>query len=165
MGKFVVSLACATAFTIVSAAAATSVAGLGPVAGKVLVDQGSGFAPASGTIELHQGDRVFVGQNSSATINYGSCSLMIKKATVYSVAAAAPCAKNEKTASLQDDGNVVITPANWGAAGGGGASFFSGGSAIFYAAGAAIVSGAIYVGVFRPGVHNGDCNCGPVSAP
>lgn len=100
------SLACnASAF-----AAASNVAALSDVNGKVLINQGKGFVKAAAQNKLNIGDKIMVGMNASANIDFGTCLLTIAKPTVYTVTKVVPCAIGEKTAQI---GNVFVSPANW----------------------------------------------------
>jgi hypothetical protein len=95
--------------------AASGVAELVNVSGKVLVQQGEGFVPVTGTVMLLPGDKVMVGAESSATISYldGGCSVSINDQSLVKVAKKAPCGKGETAAIAGGD---LIVPAQ--AAGG-----------------------------------------------
>jgi hypothetical protein len=95
--KTLVTLLSVVAFGT-SALAGTGVATISDVSGKVLVNQGEGFVPVAGSIELNAGDRVMVGDDSFATVTYADCSVSLSKPTVMAVSAEANCS------------DVVITP-------------------------------------------------------
>ena len=61
--------------------------------GKVLVNHGRGFVPAAGTVLLNAGDKILVGANSSAKINYlnAKCLVSANASSVVTVTDAAPC--------------------------------------------------------------------------
>jgi hypothetical protein len=103
-GAMVLSLAMVSA----SVQAATSVAQVGNFHGKVLVNQGKGFVPVSGSLALKAGDAIMVGSESFATVSYNECTVSLSEPTVFTVGEAAPCAKGEKIASA---GGAFIAPA------------------------------------------------------
>ncbi len=90
--------------------AASGVAELVNVSGKVLVQQGEGFVSVTGSVMLLPGDKVMVGAESSATINYldGGCSVSINDQSLVKVAKKAPCGKGETAAIAGGD---LIVPA------------------------------------------------------
>lgn len=61
--------------------------------GKVLVNHGKGFVPAARLVLLNDGDKIMVGANSSAKINYlnSKCSISANASSVVTVTTAAPC--------------------------------------------------------------------------
>ncbi len=73
--------------------AASPMGQLKDIDGKVYVNRGEGFVPARGNTELFQGDRVMVGENGSATINYylADCDVMLSASSMTSISAKAPC--------------------------------------------------------------------------
>jgi hypothetical protein len=80
-----------------TSALAAGVAKIDTVAGKVLVNRGAGYeAVASGTL-LNAGDKVMVGDKSSATISYFSakCSVSAQASSLLTVGDVAPCKKGE----------------------------------------------------------------------
>jgi hypothetical protein len=110
MTKFVqgFALAVATWSALIPAAYASELNVLmGSAEGKVLVAQGDGFSPSVVGMSLSAGDKVFVGDQSSATLVYPNCSISLSSGTVFTVPASATCAKGE-TIALVD--GVVVTP-------------------------------------------------------
>ncbi len=103
MAAFALSMCVTT-----GAFAAGNVANLLDAQGKVMIDHGKGFVQAPLNTGLNVGDRVFVGQNSSAVVSFEGCTLNISKSTVYMIGKQAPCAKGMKTAQV---GNVFVSPA------------------------------------------------------
>lgn len=83
------------------ALAAQSVAVVQGIGGKVLVNKGEGFVPVLDTMQLSVGDSLMVGDESSATLAYGDCSVVLSKPTVLTVTDKAPCAGAE---------GVFVTP-------------------------------------------------------
>jgi hypothetical protein len=88
--------------------AASGVAELVNVNGKVFVQQGEGFVPVSGTVLLQPGDQVMVGDESSAEINYigGDCAVSINDKSLVRVTKKAPCGKGE-TAAIAGDSLIM----------------------------------------------------------
>jgi hypothetical protein len=60
--------------------------------GKVLINKGKGFVPATGSVALNDGDKVLVGDNSFAVVSYAECAVSISAPTVMAISTAAPCA-------------------------------------------------------------------------
>lgn len=90
-----VSLIASTSF-----AAASGIAEITSVSGKVLVNKGDGFQPVSGFVSLNAGDAVMVGEESVAAISYATgCTVTASPASVVTITEVAPCAA----------GNVVGT--------------------------------------------------------
>jgi len=89
------------------------------IQGKVLLDQGQGFAPATETSPLKPGDKIFIGTKARAILAFAQCAVELKKPTVYTIAKTAPCDANGKAADL---GGTFITPANASSVVAGGAS-------------------------------------------
>jgi len=89
-------------------AAEAPVANISGATGKVLVDRGQGFASVADA-GLNAGDRVFVGEKSSAVVAYAGCTVKLDKPTVFVVGKASPCAQGASVAKV---GSVVITPAS-----------------------------------------------------
>jgi hypothetical protein len=88
-----------------------SVAVISSSAGKVLVNKGKGFAPASGMLSLNVGDSVMVGKGSSAVISYNEgCSVNAAASSVLTVSETAPCAAGQ--AMLTADGVFVDAAAD-----------------------------------------------------
>lgn len=67
------------------------------LSGKVLVNTGTGFAPAHPSVALKQGDRVLVGNSSFATLSFKTCDMALTEPTVFTVTDVAPC----ETAAIQ----------------------------------------------------------------
>jgi hypothetical protein len=104
--------ALATVLAASTAHSAVHVAQLGDVQGKVLVNRGEGFAPASGMIALNAGDKVMVGKDGSATLAYAGadCSVSLAPATVVTIGEIAPCQPGETVAAVD---SVFVKPANY----------------------------------------------------
>ncbi len=89
--------------------AASPIGQLKDVDGKVYVNRGKGFVLAKGNTELFQGDRVMIGEKSSASINYylADCDVMLTSSSMTTVSAKAPCKGGGSTSStygLNGDG-------------------------------------------------------------
>jgi hypothetical protein len=85
-----------------SAQAATGVAHVDSIQGKVLVNRGAGFVPAGEITSLNPGDKVFVGKDASAKLSYaGGCGVMIASSTIVTVQEIAPCAAGETIAAVE----------------------------------------------------------------
>ena len=90
-------------------ALAAGVAKIDAVDGKVLVNRGAGYeAVASGTL-LNAGDKVMVGDKSSATISYFSakCSISAEASSLVTISTKAPCKKGEVMGAVD---SVFATP-------------------------------------------------------
>jgi hypothetical protein len=113
--KRVISAALAVMMATSSIAfAAQSVAVIQGVGGKVLVNKGEGFVPALDTMQLSVGDSVMVGDESSATLAFGECSVLVSKPTVITVTAQAPCAGSEGAfVTPTADVSEVAAPFPW----------------------------------------------------
>jgi hypothetical protein len=108
MKHFGIVAACVAALTLSSVAqAADGVAVLSDAQGKVLVNQGDGFVPASIDMVLKPTDKLLVGKEGSATVSYTSCAVMLAEAAVFTVSPKAPCAAGQKLANFQ---GVLIQP-------------------------------------------------------
>lgn len=83
------------------ALAASPMGQLKEIDGKVYVNRGKGFVLAQGDIELFQGDRVMVGEKSSASINYylADCDVMLTSSSMTTISAKAPCKGGGSTTS------------------------------------------------------------------
>jgi hypothetical protein len=83
------------------ALAASPMGQLREIDGKVYVNQGEGFVPARGNVELFQGDRVMVGENASATINYyvADCDFMLSASSMTTIPGKAPCTGGSQTST------------------------------------------------------------------
>jgi hypothetical protein len=77
------------------------------VEGNVLVNQGQGFEPVSGVVDLKAGDRVMVGENSQAVLSYAACRVKIKGGNVVTIAEDAPCL----TGTVSEDATFPVVPA------------------------------------------------------
>jgi type 1 fimbria pilin len=97
----------ALALLSTSVMAANSVAVVGDVSGKVMVNKGKGFVPVVGSFSLNVGDRVMVGDNSFATVSFSECAVSYSKPTVFVIADLAPCAAGK---SNVDESSVIVTP-------------------------------------------------------
>jgi hypothetical protein len=91
--------------------AQSSVAVISSSAGKVLVNKGKGFAPASGMLALNVGDTVMVGKGASAVISYNEgCSVNAAASSLVTVSETAPCAAGQ--AMMTSDGVFVNATAD-----------------------------------------------------
>jgi hypothetical protein len=79
--------------------------------GEVLVDAGFGMTAVSGTVELVEGNRVVLRENSAAMLTYTEqqCFTRLEPAAVVNITADAPCA-SDSFASVSK--GAVIVPAN-----------------------------------------------------
>ena len=68
--------------------------------GKVLINKGEGFVPASGLVSLNAGDKVMVGVNSFAVVSFADCAVSLSAPTVMSVTREAPCAAGSAGAAV-----------------------------------------------------------------
>lgn len=93
--------------------AASPMGQLKDIDGKVYVNRGEGFVPARGNTELFQGDRVMVGENGSATINYylADCDVMLSASSMTSISTKAPCKGSGQatTEGLTTSGGSIST--------------------------------------------------------
>lgn len=89
------------------AAKAPDVASLNAVSGSVLVNAGEGFVavPEGQPLALKAGDKIFVRDNSTATVAFADCAVALTEPTLFTVTAEAPCLNG----SLPDQA-VRITP-------------------------------------------------------
>jgi hypothetical protein len=96
------------AFTSVEAGA--NIVQLDRPQGKVLVNQGQGFRPASESLPLKAGDQVMVGANGAATLRYAEaqCSVTLSPSSVMTVSDEAPCTAGEDIAAAS---STLIAPA------------------------------------------------------
>ena len=76
--------------------------------GKVLVNAGEGFVPAAADMVLKAGDRIFVGEQSLATLSYEACAVLLDKPTVVTVTAEGGC---KASTSVQPVADVYVPPA------------------------------------------------------
>lgn len=79
---------------LMAVAASASAATLTPVAGSTLLNQGAGYKPVSGSVEVKPGDSILVNPGGGAQLAYGACATFeIKPGDVVTVAdeASIPC--------------------------------------------------------------------------
>jgi hypothetical protein len=81
-----------------SALAAAPTVVIEHIEGKVLINQGHGFAPAEAQQAVKTGDRILISGKSSAEIYYAaqSCSVTYTKPRVVVIGKSAPCKAGEK---------------------------------------------------------------------
>lgn len=108
---------------IMPALASAPIAEVSGLNGKVLVNHGKGFVPATGSVLLNVGDKIMVGANSSAKINYlnAKCLVSANASSVVTITAAAPCSLGSVVGSVD---NVFAVPA--GVVGGAAPAAFGG---------------------------------------
>jgi hypothetical protein len=96
MSKTIFVGALATVLAVTPAIAAEGQAKLTAAAGRVLVNQGDGFRPASAGKLLNTGDSIFIGDESAATIVYiaDNCQVAENAPHVLTIAALSPCQTN-----------------------------------------------------------------------
>lgn len=82
--------------------AASPLAQLTNVEGKVYVNKGNGFTPVKGTVELSKGDRIMVGEKGAASVGYylAGCDVMLTSSSMTTISEKAPC-KGGSTTSTQ----------------------------------------------------------------
>ncbi len=120
--------------------AAGSMAQLTSTNGKVLVNIGEAFALPTSMMDLKVGDKVLVGDKSSASVSFNAgCTVDIAAGTVYTVASTAPCAKGQTSALVK--GNIVSPAADLAPAGAG-FPFFS--NPLFLVGSAVVVGGTAW---------------------
>ena len=106
--RFISALLIASMLGVSAAQAAANFAEIGSIQGKVLINQGKGFAVLAEGAALKAGDRVMVGKESAAVIAYSTgCTVSINEAKVVTVAKVAPC---KSTAHLAMAGFNMIAP-------------------------------------------------------
>ena len=99
--RFVSSLLVASVLSMNCVQAASNVAEISSIQGKVLVNQGKGFVTLANSSILNAGDRVMVGKKSSAVIAYANgCVVTVGATKVVTVGKSAPC----------KSGSIVIAP-------------------------------------------------------
>ena len=83
--------------SVASALAASGVAEISAVQGKVLVNQGDGFETVTGSVMLKAGDKVMVGEDSSAEISYplSDCLVTASASSLVTISETAPCKAGE----------------------------------------------------------------------
>jgi hypothetical protein len=151
MKKIVALAAVAALFACTSIAGAAGVAEITSSSGKVLVNQGAGFAPVSGLVTLNVGDAVMVGEDAQAQISYATgCTVTAGSASVVTISEVAPCAAGETAAVA---GEVFVQPTAGPLAGIP--------IAFLVVGGVAATAGLLYV----TGVIGGGGNNGGTSAP
>lgn len=98
----VLSVLGACAFLAGGVEAASPVAQLSNVEGKVYVNKGNGFRPVKGTVELSKGDRIMVGEKGAASVGYylAGCDVMLTSSSMTTISDKAPC-KGSKSMSTQ----------------------------------------------------------------
>jgi hypothetical protein len=103
------SAAVAALFGLFAATGFAAAAELVRVEGKVSVNRGVGFEPASQGAILKPGDKVLVGEGSSASLLYAEpgCVFELASASVITVAESAPCVAGE---SVSQGESVFVTP-------------------------------------------------------
>jgi hypothetical protein len=91
----------AAVLTAGPASATEGTARLTSTEGKVLVNQGAGFLPASGGMSINVGDKIFVGREASASITYvaDNCQVAAPAGRVLTVRVLSPC--QDKTVQIQ----------------------------------------------------------------
>jgi|GEM_PF-7100996 len=84
-------------------AASSGVAQISAMQGRVLVNQGEGFAAITGPVVLNAGDKVMVGEEGSAQISYllGNCQVSVAASSLVTISDAPPC-KGGKTVGAVD---------------------------------------------------------------
>ena len=155
--RILTAVVLASTFVCTSALAAEPVAQIEAFSGKVLVNQGKGFVAASQGLTLNAGDRILVGKDGAAKLNYiaSNCSVDVASATVVAVKPQAPCAEGQTVAAVD---SVFINAAQ-----GSDAAFAAGGGSQFVA----LVAPAFIVGagaVFTYSITQ-ENNQEPVSQP
>lgn len=112
-------------FVSLMSVSAASAATLTPLSGNVLLNQGAGYKPVAGTVDVKPGDSVLVNPGGSAQLTYGECaSYEIKPGDVVFVA---------------EDNSIPCTGAAAAGAGVGSSTLIIGGLAV--AAGVGLVAG------------------------
>jgi hypothetical protein len=82
---------------------------LSGIQGGILVNRGTGFEPAIGAIELPEGTTIIANPGASATLNYdATCAVSVVPGGVTMVAAKAPCAPGQKSASTTTPPKPVL---------------------------------------------------------
>ncbi len=111
MKNVIATVACVTYMIacVAPALAAAPIAEASGLQGKVLVNHGKGFVPAQGSVLLNAGDKLMVGANSSANINYltEKCLVSANASSVVTVTASAPCKSGLAVGSVD---NVFAVP-------------------------------------------------------
>jgi hypothetical protein len=95
--------------------AASPVATLDLVSGKVMLSQGDGFVAAEAGLSLQPGDRIMVGEGAQADIAFGGCAVTVAAQSLFVVPEEAPCKKGETLAYL-DSGFIQPTMGGFGSA-------------------------------------------------
>lgn len=117
MTRKIVALIASAVLSSTTALASAPVAQVHNVSGKVLVNQGEGFVPASEGLSLKHGDKVFVGKDAAASIDYlaANCSVDVASSSVVAIQDKAPCAEGENVAAVD---SVFVNAAATGGGGG-----------------------------------------------
>jgi len=127
------------------------------IQGKVAVNHGDGFIPAAEGMTVRPGDKVFVGDKSSASLIYANpgCVFEAAPTSVVTVTELGPCAPGETTALGEP---AIATPASYSD---------HDYTVLYIAGGAALLGGAAYL-LTKNGNGNGngdgDGDGDPVSA-
>jgi hypothetical protein len=85
------------------------------ISGKVLVNQGQGFVAANSNTTLKRGTEIFVGDGSTATLNFAQnhkqkpCSVVLKPASVTTVSDGGMCKEHDE-AAIGSFETTKITP-------------------------------------------------------
>jgi hypothetical protein len=95
------------------ASSALPTAQFSDIKGKVLVNKGQGFVPATLAMTLKSGDRVLVGEDSSAMLAYEACAVVLDKPAVTKITDTAACAT---VPAVQPVADVYVPPGSGGAA-------------------------------------------------
>jgi len=103
------SAAVAAVLGLFAATGFAAAAELVRIEGKVSVSRGGGFEPASQGMMLQAGDKVLVGEESSASLLYAEpgCVFEVTPASIVTVAESAPCVSGE---SVSQGESVFVTP-------------------------------------------------------
>jgi hypothetical protein len=113
------------------ALAASPIGQLKDIDGKVYVNRGKGFVPARENTELFQGDRVMVGENGSASVNYylAKCEVMLTASSMTTMAGKAPC-KGGRSIAPAADMDPYHDQTSYGQIADGDSGFSSGGAVV-----------------------------------
>ena len=101
-------------FAVLSLAFATAAyAEAGPTivapTGKVLVNQGNGFVPATNGLAMSFKDQIMVGKDAVVTLAYAKCSVVLKPGTLLTLPKGDLCGKTPSVV-LQNNEAVQIAP-------------------------------------------------------
>ena len=115
--------------------------------GKVLVNQGNGFVPATNGLALSFKDQIMVGKDAAVTLAYAKCSVVLKQGTMLTLPKGDLC---EKTAETVLNNSVVISPVSTGVVGGAGSNASIVGFGFAGAVGATALGNSILQPVSKP---------------